>query len=164
MLCFSSGFLASFLLGEPVIKPFLNHRDLATATVVWYFVFFSPFDLVYKILRWSPIKLVISLVKEVQRAHKILDGVNHVAHLYPDAYFLMVLIGTIKGMLFSQSSLSLFNCRAGGGVAFYKTIAYQLVFNVHDHEHRSSKLMAMKMPPLEFLNLTLYVIVFFFVH
>lgn len=62
-----------------------------------YFVFYSPFDLVYKLLHFFPIKLVVSLAKEVQRTHKVHHAVTHAAKLYPNSYLVMVLIGAVKG-------------------------------------------------------------------
>jgi len=36
-------------------------------------------------------------MKEVQRAHKVHSGVLHAAKVYPNAYLIMILIGTAKG-------------------------------------------------------------------
>lgn len=58
---------------------------------------FCPFDLVYKIGKFLPFKLLLCVLKETQRAHKVYHGVVHTAKLYPNAYFIIVLIGTIKG-------------------------------------------------------------------
>ena len=58
---------------------------------------FAPFDLVYKLAKILPIKLVLSVLKETQRAHKIYHGVLVAAKLYPSAYIIIVLVGTIKG-------------------------------------------------------------------
>ena len=63
-----------------------------------YLVFYSPFDLVYKVARLLPFKMVICGFKEVQRASKIYAAVNHTAKLYPNAYLIIVAIGTIKGI------------------------------------------------------------------
>ncbi|XP_045159180.1 trimeric intracellular cation channel type 1B.1-like [Mercenaria mercenaria] len=97
LLCFAGSIIANILLGEPAITPFKDHRSVLTATAVWYLVFYSPFDLVYKLARLLPFKMVICGFKEVQRASKIYAAVNHTAKLYPNAYLIIVLIGTIKG-------------------------------------------------------------------
>jgi hypothetical protein len=62
-----------------------------------YVINFCPFDLVYKLCKFLPFKLLLCMLKEVQRSHKIYHGVIHTAKLYPNSYFLIVLIGTIKG-------------------------------------------------------------------
>lgn len=62
-----------------------------------YLIFYSPFDIVYKICKFLPIKIVIAMMKEVIRCKKINDGVGHAAHLYPNSYLIMVIIGTVKG-------------------------------------------------------------------
>lgn len=60
-------------------------------------VFYTPFDIGYKIGKFLPIKLVASAMKEIYRAKKVYDGVTHAAKLYPNAWIIMIIIGTIKG-------------------------------------------------------------------
>lgn len=50
MLCvFSGGMVANGLLGEPILAPLKNSPQLYVATVVWYLVFYTPFDIGYKV-------------------------------------------------------------------------------------------------------------------
>ncbi|KAK3091179.1 hypothetical protein FSP39_017739 [Pinctada imbricata] len=97
MLCFAGSFVANMLLGEPIITPLKDHNNLLTASIVWYLVFYSPFDVVYKAAKFLPCKLVACGLKEVQRAHKVYHAVLHTAKIYPNSYVVIVLIGTIKG-------------------------------------------------------------------
>jgi len=97
VICFAGNFLANFLLGEPLIAPFKKHDDILLATVVWYFVFYSPFDVVYKLSKVLPVKIVLSILKETQRAYKIHHGVAYAAKLYPNAFLIHVIVGTAKG-------------------------------------------------------------------
>uniref|UniRef100_A0A0M3HUP5 Trimeric intracellular cation channel type B n=1 Tax=Ascaris lumbricoides TaxID=6252 RepID=A0A0M3HUP5_ASCLU len=97
LMCFAGSFLANFLLGEPVIAPFKRHDDILVATAVWYLVFYSPFDIVYKASKLLPVKVVLCVLKEVQRAYKVAHGVSHSAKLYPNSYLVHVLVGTAKG-------------------------------------------------------------------
>lgn len=97
LVCFAGSFIANLLLGEPVITPFKDHKSLIMATVVWYMIFYSPFDVVYKLARLLPFKMVLCGLKEVQRAHKVYHAVSHTAKLYPNAYLIIVIIGTVKG-------------------------------------------------------------------
>ncbi|XP_052775623.1 trimeric intracellular cation channel type 1B.1-like [Mya arenaria] len=97
LVCFAGSIIANILLGEPAITPFKDHRSVLTATAVWYLVFYSPFDMVYKLAKLLPFKMVICALKEVQRASKVHTAVNHTAKIYPNAYLIIVLIGTIKG-------------------------------------------------------------------
>ena len=60
-------------------------------------VFFSPFDIFYKLVKFTPIKIVLYASKELQRSRKIYDGVGHALHLYPNAYIIIVLVGALKG-------------------------------------------------------------------
>ncbi|WKX98116.1 hypothetical protein Q1695_013648 [Nippostrongylus brasiliensis] len=97
LMCFAGGILACFLLGEPVITPLRRHDDVVLASVVWYSVFYSPFDFTHKLVSFKPLKVVLSVVKEVQRAHKISHGVAYATKLYPESYMVQVLVGVSKG-------------------------------------------------------------------
>lgn len=84
-----------------------------------YLVFYTPFDIGYSVSKFLPVKLVFSVMKEIYRyvnvnfivyevnliwlilfysCKKVHDGVLHAAKLYPNAYIIMVIIGTLKGM------------------------------------------------------------------
>jgi hypothetical protein len=60
-------------------------------------VFFSPFDVFYKFIKFTPVKVVISVMKEVLRVRKVYDGVAHALHIYPNSYVIVVLVGCMKG-------------------------------------------------------------------
>lgn len=97
VLCFAGSFLANFLLGEPVVAPLKRSDDVLLATLVWYLVFYAPFDGVYRLAKWMPVKVVLSVLKELQRVYKIHQGVAYASKLYPNAHLIHVLIGTAKG-------------------------------------------------------------------
>lgn len=82
---------------HPILTPFKDHKALLTASVVWYLVFYSPFDIVYKMVKFLPCKLAIAGLKEVQRAHKVYHGVVYTAKIYPNSVLIILFIGTIKG-------------------------------------------------------------------
>ncbi|XP_074598637.1 trimeric intracellular cation channel type 1B.1-like isoform X2 [Brevipalpus obovatus] len=94
---FAGGLLSNFLLGEPIIDVFKNHNQVMLASAVWYMIFYSPFDIIYKICKFAPIKIVISAMKEVIRCKKIHDGVVSASKIYPNSYLIMTIIGTVKG-------------------------------------------------------------------
>ena len=79
-----------------------------------YLVNYSPFDIVYKLCKFGPIKLVIFMLKEVQRTNKIHHGVQYAARLFPGSYLIIVLIGIVKGkyisllLTWSRNLLSLY--------------------------------------------------------
>ncbi|KAK3579158.1 hypothetical protein CHS0354_022181 [Potamilus streckersoni] len=97
LLCFGGSILANLLLGDPCLAPLKDNRSVLTATAVWYLIFYSPFDIVYKVVRLLPCKIGIVCLKEVQRASKVYQAVSHTAKLYPNGYLIMVIIGTVKG-------------------------------------------------------------------
>uniref|UniRef100_T1HGV4 Uncharacterized protein n=1 Tax=Rhodnius prolixus TaxID=13249 RepID=T1HGV4_RHOPR len=97
LVVFAGGMLCNGLLGEPILAPLKNSQQLGIATLVWYLVFYTPFDIGYKFSKFLPVKLVFSAMKEIYRCKKVYDGVTHAAKLYPNAYVIMILIGTLKG-------------------------------------------------------------------
>ncbi|KAK7586138.1 hypothetical protein V9T40_004014 [Parthenolecanium corni] len=97
LVVFAGGMVANGLLGEPMLAPLKNNQQILIATAAWYIVFYTPCDIGYKIGKFLPVKLVFSAMKEVYRCKKVYDGVSHAAKLYPAAYLIMIIIGTLKG-------------------------------------------------------------------
>ena len=58
--------------------------------VLRYVVFYLPFDVGYKALKFMPVRLMCEALKEVYRAKMVHDGVSHAAKLFPNAYIVMV--------------------------------------------------------------------------
>ncbi|XP_026493838.1 trimeric intracellular cation channel type 1B.1 [Vanessa tameamea] len=97
LVIFAGGMVANGLLGEPILAPLKNTPQLVIGTVTWYVVFYMPFDVGYKVAKFLPVKVAASAMKEIYRAKKVYDGVSHAAKLYPNAYIIMVIVGTLKG-------------------------------------------------------------------
>lgn len=71
LVVFAGGMVASALLGEPILGPLKNTPQLLVATACWYIVFYTPFDIGYKVSKFLPVKLVASAMKEIYRAKKV---------------------------------------------------------------------------------------------
>ncbi|XP_026473217.1 trimeric intracellular cation channel type 1B.1 [Ctenocephalides felis] len=97
LVVFAGGMLCNGLLGEPILAPLKSTPQLLVATAVWYVVFYTPFDVGYKVAKFLPVKIIASAMKEIYRCKKVYDGVTHAAKLYPNAYIIMIIIGTLKG-------------------------------------------------------------------
>ena len=97
LMSFAGSFLSCFLLGEPIISPLKQHNDVILGSIVWYLIFYSPFDIVFKLSNWFPIKVILSVLKEIQRTHKIASGVKHAGRIYPESYLVQILVGVAKG-------------------------------------------------------------------
>ncbi|XP_055296144.1 trimeric intracellular cation channel type 1B.1 [Sitodiplosis mosellana] len=97
LVIFAGGMVANGLLGEPVLAPLKNSPQLYVATIVWYIVFYTPLDIGYQVAKFLPVKVIACAMKEIYRCKKIHDGVSHAAKLYPNAYVIMIIIGTLKG-------------------------------------------------------------------
>ncbi|KRX37557.1 Trimeric intracellular cation channel type B-A [Trichinella patagoniensis] len=100
MMCFAGFILSNFLLGEPIVTVFMRHSDVLLATAVWYIVFYSPFDIAYKTVKFFPIKLMLLILKEIHRTNKVYSAVGHAMQLYPNSYLIIAIIGVAKGTLF----------------------------------------------------------------
>lgn len=94
---FAGSILANFLLGEPIVAAFKNPNQVFLATVIWYLIFYSPADVIYKMCKFMPCKIVLATMKEVIRCKKVHDGVLHASKIYPNGYVIMIAIGTVKG-------------------------------------------------------------------
>ncbi|KPJ03994.1 Trimeric intracellular cation channel type B [Papilio xuthus] len=97
LVIFAGGMVANGLLGEPILAPLKNTPQLLIGTITWYLVFYTPFDVGYKVAKFLPVKITAAAMKEIYRAKKVYDGVSHAAKLYPNAYIIMVIVGTLKG-------------------------------------------------------------------
>jgi len=97
LVIFSGGLLANLCLGEPVLAPLKANNQILLSTVVWYLIFYSPFDVGYKFFKFLPIKIICAALKEVYRAKKVHDGVTHASKLFPNGYVIMIIVGAIKG-------------------------------------------------------------------
>lgn len=53
--------------------------------------------MVFRLATWFPVKLGLSVLKEVQRTHKIAAGVKHAVRIYPESYLVQILVGVAKG-------------------------------------------------------------------
>ncbi|XP_059923716.1 trimeric intracellular cation channel type A [Gadus macrocephalus] len=97
LYCFGSYILADVLLGGSPLDYFQYNSHVLLASAVWYLLFFCPLNLFYKCVAFLPVKLVLVALKEVVRARKIAAGVHHAFHAYHHGFFIMVIVGYVKG-------------------------------------------------------------------
>lgn len=97
LLCFAGGILGNFLLGEPLLEPLKNENNVLVASVVWYLVNYAPFDFVFKLCKFTPVKLIVSFLKEIHRAHKVNHAILFALKNFPGSYFLVCVFGVLKG-------------------------------------------------------------------
>ncbi|XP_023331794.1 trimeric intracellular cation channel type 1B.1 [Eurytemora carolleeae] len=94
---FAGSMIANPLLGKPVFGAVSDEYNLYLATLVWWAVFYSPADIVYKVLKNQAVYLPICVLKEIYRAKKTLGGISDAAKLYPDHELIQITVGLIKG-------------------------------------------------------------------
>lgn len=95
--CFAGYIVSNLLLGEMPLAPFKNAENVALASLVWYLIFYSPFDVTYKLCKWFPVKAVLNVLKEILRVHKVHHGIHHARKMYPSAYLVHIIIGVARG-------------------------------------------------------------------
>ncbi|MEQ2173164.1 Trimeric intracellular cation channel type A, partial [Goodea atripinnis] len=97
LYCFGSYILADIMLGSSPVDYFQYNSHILLASAVWYLIFYCPLNLFYKCVAFLPVKLVLVALKEVVRTRKIAAGVHHAHHAYHHGYFIMVIVGYVKG-------------------------------------------------------------------
>lgn len=73
-------------------------------------MFYCPGDLVYSCTTALPIRLILTVMKEVTRTRKVLGGVMQASRKYKDSLFVMIAVGWSNGNKPAGSS----SVRVGG--------------------------------------------------
>jgi len=94
---FAGSLIANPLLGKPILGAFGNEQLLMQATLVYAIIFFSPFDVGYKLIKLLPVYVTVCTIKEVYRPLKIVKGLKEGTEFKPGSMFIPILIATIKG-------------------------------------------------------------------
>jgi len=63
-----------------------------------YVINYSPFDVVYKLCKFAPVRLLARVIDQVHVTHHIHHGVNYALKHYTAAYLIAVLVGIAKGI------------------------------------------------------------------
>lgn len=83
-------------------------------------------NLFYKCVSFLPVKLIFVAMKEVVRVRKIAAGVHHAHHHYHHGWFIMVIIGFVKGELCHFSIVIPLSIQTGGGMVSVRTAEIQI--------------------------------------
>ncbi|KAJ3605476.1 hypothetical protein NHX12_027522 [Muraenolepis orangiensis] len=97
LFCFGGAVLSGVMMAEPPIAPLSNSTAVLLASLIWYLVFYCPWDLLYCCAALLPFRLVLSGMKEVTRTWKVLGGVTQASGKYQDSLLVMIAIGWAKG-------------------------------------------------------------------
>ena len=62
-----------------------------------YCINYAPFDFVYKLCKFMPVKLVIALLKEVQRTNKVHHGIVFALKNFSGSHIVVGVFGILKG-------------------------------------------------------------------
>jgi hypothetical protein len=97
LMCFAGSILGNLLVGESVVVPFKHQDELLLASAVWYAINYSPFDVVYKLCKFLPVRLAAQAADQLHVASKVHQGVTYALKHYTGAYVIAVVIGVVKG-------------------------------------------------------------------
>ncbi|XP_077478639.1 trimeric intracellular cation channel type B isoform X1 [Stigmatopora argus] len=95
--CFGGAVLSGIMLAEPPVEPLSNGTNVLLASVLWYLVFYCPWNLAYKWATFPPLHMVLSGMKEVTRTWKVLGGITQARGKYQDGLLVMIAIGWARG-------------------------------------------------------------------
>ncbi|XP_046846338.1 trimeric intracellular cation channel type B-like [Xenia sp. Carnegie-2017] len=97
LLCFAGSTLQSLLLGMPLVKPYENTHLIVVLILIWYLMYFCPMDLFARLIAFLPVRVGLTALKEVYRTKCILAGLQLAYSQYPNAWFIIVVSGSIRG-------------------------------------------------------------------
>nr|XP_061800181.1 trimeric intracellular cation channel type B-like [Nerophis lumbriciformis] len=97
IVCFAGTVLAGIILAEPPLAPLAKGSHVLLASLVWYLMFYCPWNLMHKCVTMPPLRLVLSAMKEVTRTWKVLAGVSQARSKYKDGLLIMIATGYVKG-------------------------------------------------------------------
>ncbi|RUS84258.1 hypothetical protein EGW08_008010 [Elysia chlorotica] len=90
-------FVTNFLFGTAVVDIVKEDKLIVVVTVIWYFMNYGPYDLLFKLVRVSPINMVLALLQENLRARCIFQSLQQATRAYPGAVIIVLLAGVING-------------------------------------------------------------------
>ena len=97
MVCFAGALIVNPLCGESPLEFLQDPFRIAIASILWYFMFYSPKDIVYEATKKLPVKVPLYLIKGLYYPKKILAGIKHAKHVFSKSNILaIILIATLK--------------------------------------------------------------------
>ena len=84
------------LCGEPVLDSINDPLRLLIFTALWYILYYTPGDLVYKASKMLPVKTVLYVLKGMYYPKKIAAGIKHAKHIFHGNLIAQVIIATLK--------------------------------------------------------------------
>jgi len=73
---YAGSILGCILTGDSILQPFTNASSLLYATIAFFVVFFSPFDLFARLFLLRPFNILLAIAAEIYRVGNIVGGVR----------------------------------------------------------------------------------------
>lgn len=78
ILCFAGNILTTALCGQSMLQSITeDNLRLASATIIWYLIFYSPKDVGVSILRSTLLRIPVSVMKGLYYPKKIVAGIKY---------------------------------------------------------------------------------------
>lgn len=97
LACFAHKMLVNAALAIPIIDPWQDSRQVVMATIIWYLINYSIFDITHTVTKLRIVQLVVCIMVELFRTQQIFEGVNLAMEKYSSSPFIALSIGTISG-------------------------------------------------------------------
>jgi len=78
---YAGSLLGCLLTGDSILQPFTNASSLLYATIAFFVVFFSPFDLFARLFLLRPFNILLAIAAEIYRVGNIVAGVRVAASM-----------------------------------------------------------------------------------
>jgi len=100
MSCFATvggGTMASYMVCNPPSWLYSN-TQLPLMIGIWYLVNFSPFDIVYKLYTFFPLRIPIVAVENMNRCRSMFHGMELAVQNIPNSAVAAILLGSVAGI------------------------------------------------------------------
>lgn len=94
LICFAHTIFVAFACGEPILDAFDEPFNVIVATVLWYLLFYSPNDVVYKTTKLMPFRIPLYIIKGLYYPKKIAAGIKHAKHIFHGNFIALVSVLT----------------------------------------------------------------------
>ena len=117
---FPGGIVAAVLLAEPPLAFLTNTPSMVAMTIVWYLVFYAPYDFFAKLIGLLHLRFPLGFLQDFLRIQLVIAGVNTVHALHPNTVLYPIVVATAKSsgfMFIKYAEAVIFNAKPPNGFA-----------------------------------------------
>lgn len=116
---FPGGILASLLLAEPPLAFLANTPAMVVMSLVWYLVFYAPYDIFYKLVCFLHIRLPLGFLQDILRIQLVIAAIQTIHAVYPNTILYPFVFATVKSsgfMFIKYAEAIIFTNKSNGFV------------------------------------------------